>query len=102
MLLLKLVRGAERASGVQPLVQVPARQPRFVIGRDPKCDWPINDRELALSARHCEIVVARGQMVLRDLSTNGTFVNGVRITETRLFDGMAIRCGSTELRFLAQ
>lgn len=78
MLLLKLVRGAERASGVQPLVQVPARQPRFVIGRDPKCDWPINDRELALSARHCEIVVARGQMVLRDLSTNGTFVNGSR------------------------
>ena len=27
--------------------------------------------------------------------------NGVRITQERLFDGMSIRCGSTELRFLA-
>jgi len=78
MLLLKLVRGAERASGVQPLAQVHSRQRRFVIGRDPKCDWPINDRELALSARHCEIVLVNGQQVLRDLSTNGTFVNGSR------------------------
>lgn len=78
MLLLRLVRGAERASGVQPLVQVHSRQKRFVIGRDPKCDWPINDRELALSARHCEILLLNGQLMLRDLSTNGTFVNGSR------------------------
>lgn len=78
MFLLKLVRGAERASGVQPLVQVPSAMKRFVIGRDPKCDWPILDRELALSARHCEIVLVNGQQVLRDLSTNGTFMNGSR------------------------
>jgi type VI secretion system FHA domain protein len=78
MLLLKLVRGADRANGVRTLAQVPAQQARFVIGRDPKCDWPIPDRELALSARHCEIVRAGGQQVLRDLSTNGTFVNGAR------------------------
>ena len=78
MLLLKLVRGAEFAAGVRPLVQVHSQLARFVIGRDPKCDWPIPDRELALSARHCEIVRAGGQQVLRDLSTNGTFVNGSR------------------------
>lgn len=78
MFLLKLVRGAERASGVRPLAQVHAQYKRFVIGRDPKCDWPIPDRELALSARHCEIVNANGHSVLRDLSTNGTFVNGSR------------------------
>jgi len=78
MFLLKLVRGAERASGVQPLAQVHSKLKRFVIGRDPKCDWPIPDRELALSARHCEIVIANGQQVLRDLSTNGTFMNGSR------------------------
>ncbi len=78
MFLLKLVRGAERASGVQPMTQVPSRSKRFVIGRDPKCDWPIPDRELALSARHCEIVLVNGQQVLRDLSTNGTFMNGSR------------------------
>lgn len=78
MFLLKLVRGLERAAGVRTLAQVPPRQARFVIGRDPKCDWPIPDRELALSARHCEIVHANGQQVLRDLSTNGTFINGSR------------------------
>ncbi|MCW5637043.1 MAG: FHA domain-containing protein [Rubrivivax sp.] len=78
MLLLKLVRGAERAAGVRPLAEVPSGRQRFVIGRDPKCDWPIPDRELALSARHCEIVQANGHLVLRDLSTNGTFVNGSR------------------------
>jgi predicted component of type VI protein secretion system len=78
MFLLKLVRGAERASGVQPMAQVSSRMKRFVIGRDPKCEWPIPDRELALSARHCEIVLVNGQQVLRDLSTNGTFMNGSR------------------------
>ncbi len=78
MLLLKLVRGAERASGVRLLAEVHSQLARFVIGRDPKCDWPIPDRELALSARHCEIVRVGAQHVLRDLSTNGTFVNGSR------------------------
>ncbi|MBI5717437.1 MAG: FHA domain-containing protein [Burkholderiales bacterium] len=78
MFLLKLVRGAERATGVQALAQVHSRHKRFVIGRDPKCEWPIPDRELALSARHCEVVLVNGQQVLRDLSTNGTFVNGSR------------------------
>jgi pSer/pThr/pTyr-binding forkhead associated (FHA) protein len=35
-------------------------------------------------------------------STNGTFVNGVRVTEVVLDHGMSVRIGSTELRFLAQ
>jgi len=78
MLSLKLVRGAENADGVRPVVLVPPDQARFVIGRDPTCDWPIADRQLALSARHCEIVRIEGRQVLRDTSTNGTFVNGAR------------------------
>lgn len=78
MLSLKLVRGAENAQGVRAMVNVPADQARFVIGRDPSCDWPIADKQLALSARHCEIVRIEGRQVLRDTSTNGTFVNGAR------------------------
>jgi type VI secretion system FHA domain protein len=78
MLLLKIMHGAERAAGVRTLAEVHSGQARFVIGRDPKCDWPIPDRELALSARHCEIVRVGTKQVLRDLSTNGTFVNGSR------------------------
>jgi pSer/pThr/pTyr-binding forkhead associated (FHA) protein len=35
-------------------------------------------------------------------STNGTFVNGVRVTDVVLDHGMLIRIGSTELRFLAR
>jgi len=35
-------------------------------------------------------------------STNGTFANGVRVTEVVLAHGMSVRIGSTELRFLAQ
>lgn len=78
MLSLKLVRGAENADAVRPAVHVPPDQAKFVIGRDPACDWPIADKQLALSARHCEIVRIEGRQVLRDTSTNGTFVNGSR------------------------
>lgn len=78
MLSLKIVRGAENADGVRTVVHVPPEQARFVIGRDPTCDWPIADKQLALSARHCEIVRVEGKQVLRDTSTNGTFVNDAR------------------------
>jgi len=78
MLSLKLVGGAENAEGVRPVVNVPPDAAKFVIGRDPACDWPIGDRQLKLSARHCEIVRIEGRQVLRDTSTNGTFLNGAR------------------------
>jgi type VI secretion system FHA domain protein len=78
MLSLKLIRGAENADKVNSVALVPPDQARFVIGRDPTCDWPIADKKLALSARHCEILRIEGRQVLRDLSTNGTFVNGAR------------------------
>lgn len=75
MLVLTLVGGAERSEGKATTVQVPAGRARFVIGRDPACDWALPDRTLALSARHCEIVRSEQGVALRDLSTNGTFVN---------------------------
>lgn len=78
MLSLKLIAGAENAEGVRAVVNVPPDAARFVIGRDPACDWPIADRQLKLSARHCEIVRIEGRQVLRDTSTNGTFLNGAR------------------------
>lgn len=73
-----MVKGVENADGVRPVALVPPDAARFVIGRDPTCDWPIADRQLALSARHCEIVRIEGRQVLRDTSTNGTFLNGSR------------------------
>ncbi len=35
-------------------------------------------------------------------STNGTYVNGVRITQKALAHGMLIQMGATEVRFLNQ
>ncbi|MDT7835622.1 type VI secretion system-associated FHA domain protein TagH [Aquabacterium sp. OR-4] len=75
MVSLKILRGAELAPGVRAEVQWPDGTPRFVIGRDPAANWPIPDSTLALSARHCELMVTARGVLLRDLSTNGTFVN---------------------------
>jgi hypothetical protein len=74
----------------------------FTIGKEPDCDLSLPDDGFA-SGHHAQILVdAAGFCQLIDQgSTNGTYINGVRITEPmRLFDGMSIRCGSTELRFL--
>lgn len=76
MISLKMVKGSELAEGVQLEMPMPTTMTRLVIGRDPATHWPIPDRTLALSARHCELLRLPAGLVLRDLSTNGTFVNG--------------------------
>jgi len=96
MISLKMVKGAEMAEGVLTEQRLPEPLQRFVIGRDPGAHWPIPDRTLALSARHCEIVATPAGVVLRDLSTNGTFVNGAaaRLSgEHRLHDGDRFELG---------
>jgi pSer/pThr/pTyr-binding forkhead associated (FHA) protein len=56
------------------------------------------------SAHHAQIGMDQfGNCSLYDRgSTNGTFVNGVRVGECVLSHGVSLRIGSTELRFLAQ
>ncbi len=75
----------------------------YLIGKAPDCHMSLAHDGFA-SGHHAQILMdALGNCSLVDQgSTNGTFINGVRVTESRLSDGMAIRCGSTELRFLAQ
>ncbi|GIJ80878.1 Inner membrane component of T3SS domain-containing protein [Micromonospora phaseoli] len=70
-----------------------------VIGRDPSVDVVVHDPHL--SRRHAEIWLAGEGVSLVDLaSTNGTWVNDLRITGVaRLSDGDVIRIGRTELRF---
>ncbi|CAM5185065.1 hypothetical protein ARD30_21410 [Bosea thiooxidans] len=46
------------------------------IGRDQHLDWALPDPSRAISGRHCEIRFRDGGWWLRDISTNGTFVNG--------------------------
>ncbi len=53
----------------------------------------------AVSRRHARITLA-GQPIIEDLgSTNGTIVDGVRITRRALVDGSVIRLGSTDITF---
>ncbi len=71
----------------------------FTVGKAPG-----NDLDLAhdgyASGHHAQIAFDGASWMVYDQgSTNGTFANGVRITQTRLDPGMTIRFGSTEVRF---
>lgn len=71
----------------------------FVMGRDPSCEWPIEDIEV--SRRHARLVLEGGTYSIEDLgSTNGTFVNGQRIRSLLpLLPGATIRLGENVLLF---
>jgi hypothetical protein len=74
----------------------------FSIGKAPTSSLVIDDG--FASTNHAQIGMdGRGFCTIYDRgSTNGTFVNGVRITEMPLEHGAALRIGGTELRFLAE
>lgn len=56
--------------------------------------------EPSVSGRHCEVRLQANELVVRDLlSTNGTFVEGRKITEAVLKPGQTLRLGEVELRF---
>ncbi|GIW71340.1 MAG: hypothetical protein KatS3mg102_0882 [Planctomycetota bacterium] len=70
----------------------------MLLGRSGECDVVLADRKV--SSRHAEICRVGPHWVLRDLgSTNGTFVNGRRVTETVLALGDEITLGLTQLLF---
>jgi two-component system cell cycle response regulator len=72
----------------------------LVIGRDPDCDFHLQD--LGVSWHHARITPQGDcDFVLEDLhSTNGTRVNGVAVASPRLLqDGEKIFTGETVMRF---
>ena len=69
-----------------------------VFGRDASDGIRLEDDEFA-SARHARVDVRADGVWLEDLgSTNGTFVNGEKVSATRLRAGDVVRIGQTELR----
>ncbi len=75
-----------------PLVRAITR-----LGRGSDTDIRIEDP--GASRNHCEIVLGQ-PVLLRDLdSTNGTYVDGQRISQVEVGDGTAIMIGSTQLVF---
>lgn len=71
----------------------------IILGRVAGSDVVISDPEV--SRRHASITWEGGQPIIRDLgSTNGTFVNGVRLTAPQaLRDGDTIGLGKVQLGF---
>jgi pSer/pThr/pTyr-binding forkhead associated (FHA) protein len=66
------------------------------IGRAPRADFIV---DAALVSRiHCRLSAGPGEIEAVDLtSTNGTYVNGERITRRLLRDGDRLRIGAVEL-----
>lgn len=69
----------------------------LVVGRGSGADLPLDD-EFA-SDRHARFDVRDGKLFVEDLgSTNGTFVNGERITgRTAVVAGDTVRIGETDM-----
>ncbi|MET0908758.1 MAG: DUF3662 and FHA domain-containing protein [Ilumatobacteraceae bacterium] len=94
--------GSSMASIVLPSGQrISLNQGTVTVGRLPECTISVNDSNI--SRQHAEMRPGGGGYVVADLnSTNGTLVNGVRISgEQRLNDGDIISFGSTHVRFEA-
>lgn len=70
----------------------------FTVGSGSHNDLTIEDS--TVSKRHCEIVVEQSGYLIRDLdSTNGTFVQGVRVSSAHLAPGSEIQLGKTRIVF---
>jgi pSer/pThr/pTyr-binding forkhead associated (FHA) protein len=55
--------------------------------------------EPSVSSHHCEVHLHGDEVLIRDLnSTNGTFINGEKITESTLKPGQTLRLGNVELK----
>jgi DNA-binding NtrC family response regulator len=77
---------------------VDALQPSPVLaGKSAVCGAQLADPEV--SRRHVSLEANGPMLRVRDLgSTNGTFVNGVRVFEAALFGGESVQMGSTVIR----
>lgn len=68
------------------------------MGRDPGNDIMVDDKKS--SREHAKLKLEDGKFVLYDLaSSNGTYVNGTKITNQSLMDGDEVQIGDTVLVF---
>lgn len=70
----------------------------LIVGRHPCCDAWLGVR--SVSRRHCCLVPVGSEVVVRDLgSTNGTWINGLRVDEGRLRPGDELAIAGIRYRF---
>lgn len=80
----------------RPARRIPVSGAPIRIGRAPECELVLKDSRV--SRRHARLHARNGVLVLTDLgSTNGTRVNGHRVTEMVLGAGDRIHIGDTSL-----
>jgi len=85
---LKIVVEQGGASGTE----LPLSGGAVVIGRDPRADMVVSGDE-TVSKRHVEVTVRGDEVLLRNLSPNGTLVNGRPVMEAPLTAGDSIAIG---------
>src|SRR5271156_377789 len=75
-------------------------QPEIVVGRSSDLDMVLV--EDMVSRRHARIACTETQIIIEDLgSTNGTFVNGEKITRATLKEGDRVLIGTSILKLIA-
>jgi transcriptional regulator with AAA-type ATPase domain len=119
-LLRRSQRNGPCAGDTQPLQPAPEASPAFCVlvgrgadarrlrvGERPLRIGSAAHNELVLrdptvSAEHCRLEIAGSSLMVRDLaSTNGTFVQGLRVDRARLSAGARLRVGRTDLQLVA-
>jgi diguanylate cyclase (GGDEF)-like protein len=85
------------ASGLEAgRVLVPPPNAVATFGRAPECTFAFDDD--SLSREHAAVMRAGGDYILKDTSTNGTFVNDVRLTAASVLrDGDRVQLGRNTL-----
>ena len=73
----------------------------LVIGRDVGCSLPIPDQSVSRQHARIEGLPTGGYQVSDLGSTNGTYINDIRVRTGRLEDGSYLRVGDCIFRFLA-
>ena len=73
----------------------------YVLGRSKDCDWCLPDPDRTISSRHAEIFFDGSRFRIRDISTNGVFINDAsealgKGEEVSLRDGDRLRFGDYE------
>ena len=87
--------------GQQQLAKLFETTRAITVGRDPNADIDLSGDEEA-SRAHCQIERVGTNWILVDdgMSTNGTFINGLRLHgRLRCSDGDVIKCGGTLIVF---
>jgi pSer/pThr/pTyr-binding forkhead associated (FHA) protein len=73
---------------------------RTTVGRVEDNTFQIADP--SVSSHHCEVQLRGSEIFIRDLnSTNGTFINDARVTESVLKPGQTLKLGQVELKLEA-